>query len=497
MMGFRVPAELERTLFIGGEFVSSASGAVDAILDPSTEEPIGESCRGGRVEVEAAVAAARNAFDSGEWAHMTPAGRVAALTRMYDSLTRRADSICALIVAEAGAVASNARARQFDIPMKHFRRFLELGLRDPVRALPPELSPDSKGGTVVGTAFVVREPVGVVAAITPYNYPYFLNLAKVVPALIAGNTVVLKPSPYTPFQALVLGEAAREAGLPPGVFNVVPGDREAGNTLVTDPRVDMVSFTGSDEVGARIAAQCAPTLKRVILELGGKSALIVRADANKNMALAQALRGFTSHAGQGCAMNTRTLVHRSLYEPFVEALAAMATKVRVGATADAGTEMGPLIRAVARERVESYVESALASGARLRAGGRRPAHLSRGFFYEPTLFDCVDPDSPIVQDEIFGPVGVVLPFADDDEAVALANRSRYGLRGGIVSADVGAAYRMAQLIRTGGLTLNGGAGTQLSDGPFGGIKRSGYGRELGLDGIDEFTNQKLIEIQAG
>jgi aldehyde dehydrogenase (NAD+) len=496
-MGYRVPAELERALFIGGGPVPAAGGAVDTIIDPSTEEPIGEVARAGGADATAAAAAARDAFDRGPWAAMPPAGRVAALGRMYEALERRADDICALIVAEAGAVASNARARQFDIPMKHFRRFLELGLRDPVRALPPELSPGSKGSTVVGTAFVAREPVGVVAAITPYNYPYFLNLAKIVPALLAGNAVVLKPSPYTPFQALVLGEAAREAGLPPGVLNVVPGHREAGETLVADPRVDMVSFTGSDEVGARIAAQCAPTLKRVVLELGGKSALIVRADADRGMALAQALRGFTSHAGQGCAMNTRTLVHQSLYGPFVEQLAAMAVKVRVGATADAATEMGPLIRAVARERVERYVEGALASGARLRAGGRRPPHLARGFFFEPTLFDRVDPGSPVAQDEIFGPVGVVMPFADDDEAVELANRSRYGLRGGIVSADVGAAYRMARRIRTGGLTLNGGAGTQLSDGPFGGVKRSGYGRELGLDGIDEFTYQKLIEIQAG
>lgn len=496
-MGYKVAAGLERVLFIDGSFGPAADGAREAIPDPCTETVIGIAASGGVADAQAAVAAARAAADRGGWADLPAAARVAALGRMYDALARRADEITALIVHEAGAVANNARARQFEIPMKHFRRFLELGLREDIRALPPELSPGPKGTTVVGTAFVVREPVGVVAGITPYNYPYFLNVAKVVPALLAGNAVVLKPSPYTPFQALVLAQAAHEAGLPRGVLNVVTGGREAGEVLTADPRVDMVSFTGSDAVGSAIAAQCAGTLKRVVLELGGKSALIVRADADLKMALAQALRGFTSHAGQGCAMNTRTLVHASLHKDFVDRLAALAAEVRVGDTTDPSSEMGPLIRETARARVERHVADALASGAELRAGGRRPPGRARGFFYEPTLFDGVDPDSAIAQDEIFGPVGVVIPFADDDEAVALANRSRYGLRGGIVSADVGAAFRMARRIRTGGMTLNGGAGTQLSDGPFGGVKRSGYGRELGLEGIDEFTSQKLIEIQAG
>jgi acyl-CoA reductase-like NAD-dependent aldehyde dehydrogenase len=215
------------------------------------------------------------------------------------------------------------------------------------------------------------------------------------------------------------------------------------------------------------------------------------------MALSQALRGFTSHAGQGCAMNTRVLIHNSIRKSFVEQLAAAARQVKVGDTADPKSEMGPLIRGVARARVERYVASGVAGGARLMAGGRRPAHLERGFYYEPTLFDDVDPASDIAQDEIFGPVGVVIGYDTDDEAIALANRSRFGLRGGIVSADVGRAYEMALRIRTGGVTLNGGAGTQLSGGPFGGIKRSGYGRELGEEGMDEFTQLKLIEIQAG
>ena len=225
--------------------------------------------------------------------------RISHLERMYQALALRAQAICDLIVAEAGAVKSNARARQFDVPMKHFRHYLDTADRDPVRALAPEVTPNSSGTKTLGTAFVVREPVGVIAAITPYNYPYFLNLAKVVPALLTGNTVILKPSPYTPFQALVLATAAQDAGLPKGVFNVITGGTAVGEELTRDARVDLISFTGSDTVGSAIAAQSAPTLKRLVLELGGKSALIVRHDANLRVALAQALRGFTSHAGTG------------------------------------------------------------------------------------------------------------------------------------------------------------------------------------------------------
>lgn len=484
-------------LFIDGEFVPPSGGTSAEVVNPATERVLGLAAVGAAADVQRAVSAARHAFDHGPWPQFPAARRVALLEAMWQVLEQRAQEICALIVAEAGAVCGNVKARQFDLPMKHFRRALELATKPEVHALPPELSPAPGGTTTLGSAFVVRAPYGVVAAITPYNYPYFLNLTKIIPALATGNTVVLKPSPLTPFQALMIAEAAREAGLPPGVLNVISGDVDVGRALTTHPAVDVVSFTGSDAVGARIAAQAAVSLKKVVLELGGKSALVVRHDANPGIALQQALRGFTSHAGQGCAMNTRVLVHESLHEGFVAKLAELARRVRVGDPENPSTEMGPLISAAARERVERYVDSGLSSGARLVAGGRRPAGLSRGFYFEPTLFDHVDPGSLLAQDEIFGPVGVVLPFRDDDHAVELANHSRYGLRGGIVSADVGAAYRMALRIRTGGIALNGGAGTQLSDGPFGGVKHSGYGRELGTEGLDEFTYQKLIEIQAG
>lgn len=496
-MTLTLPLQQPGMLYIDGAFVPPNEKRDEAVLNPATEEVIGSAPVGGASDVDTAVAAARNAFDAGPWPRMHVRERIAYLQKMHDALESRADAICELIVLEAGAVQSNAKARQFDIPMKHFRRFLELGLRENVHALAPELTRGAGGSTTLGTAFVVRSPVGVVAAITPYNYPYFLNLVKVIPALLTGNTVVLKPSPYTPFEAFVLAGAAQEAGLPKGVLNVITGDKEVGERLTTDARIDMVTFTGSDEVGAAISAQSAPTLKRLVMELGGKSALIVRADANLKMALSQALRGFTSHAGQGCAMNTRVLVHNSIRQSFVEQLTVMVKAVRVGDPRAADTEMGPLIRAAARARVERYVALGLESGAKLMAGGKRPEHLTKGFYYEPTFFDDVDRRSVIAQDEIFGPVGVVIGFDSDDEAVDIANDSRFGLRGGIVSADVGRAFEMACAIRTGGVTLNGGSGTQLSDGPFGGIKRSGYGRELGEDGLNEFTQTKLIEIQAG
>lgn len=495
-VSFQLPLKYPGSLYIDGEFVALDPAAREEVINPSTEEVVALAPVGGEPEVLAAIAAARQAFDHGPWPRMSVAERGVVLRRMHDYLLANAEAICQLITLEAGSVHTQTRSRQFDGPMKHFRYFIEAALRMPlVRALAPEVTPSPKG-KVLGTGFVVRDPVGVIAAITPYNYPYFLNVAKVVPALLMGNTCVLKPSPYTPFEALILADAAHAAGLSAGVLNIVTGGKEVGERLTTHADVDMVTFTGSDSVGAAIAGQCAPSLKRTVLELGGKSALIVRQDADMDLAVATAVRGFTAHAGQGCAMNTRALVHNSIRAEFCRRAAEMAKAVKVGDTMDPATQMGPVIRAVARDRVERYIALGLDSGARLLAGGRRPAHLSRGFFCEPTLFDGVDSDSPLAQEEIFGPVGVVIGFDSDDEAIKIANHSQFGLRGGILSADAGAAYEMALRMRTGGVTINGGAGAQLSSGPFGGIRRSGYGRELGEEGLQEFTHQKLIEIHA-
>ena len=484
-------------LFIGGHYVDARSGIAEPVINPANGEVIADAPVGGTDDIDAALEAASTSFQVGIWRRMAVSERVAYMQAFYKALETRADDIMGLIVAEAGATLALARFVQFGIAMKHFRHQLQVAMLPDVHMAQPEVSPNPAGGKTLGAAVIRREPVGVVSAITPYNYPYFLNLAKIVPALLMGNSIVLKPSPFTPFEALLLGEAAREARLPDGVLNIVTGDIAESKMLTTDPRVDLVTFTGSDVVGARIMAQAAPALKRVLMELGGKSALIVREDADLDAAVLAGVRGFTSHCGQGCALLTRHLVHNSLRKTFVEKMKLHAEAVKVGDPADASTHMGPLIRASQRERVERYVDEAKASGAKLVTGGSRPAGLDQGFYYKPTFFDDVDNSSPIAQDEVFGPVGVVIGFDTDEEAIALANQSQYGLNAAIFSADVGSAYEMACELRTGGVSLNGGAGTMLSDAPFGGIKRSGFGREYGREGLLEYTMSKSVAFHAG
>ncbi len=481
-------------IYIGGEWHPAATR--EAVINPADESLLAEAPVGSAAQVEAAIAAARHAFDKGDWPQLPMAVRQAAMTRFLDAVEARRAEIIDMIVAEAGATRMLADFLQYGIPMKHARRTVELAARPAVTPLPVELTPNARGGKTLGTGVVVREPVGVVAAISPYNFPFFLNIGKVVPALLAGCTVVLKPSPYTPMEALILGEIADEAGLPKGIFSIVTGDVEAGQLLTSDPRVDLVHFTGSDKVGAMIQAQGAPTLKRIVMELGGKSALIVRPDADLQAAAMSGLGGFTTHCGQGCALTTRMLVHNSIRPQFVEALRAMLAHVKIGNPADPSVGYGPLIREAARRRTEEYVAIAQGEGARLVAGGRRPEGLDRGFYYEPTLFDDVRNDSRLAQEEVFGPIGAVIGYDDDEEAIALANASDFGLSGAIWSADAGRAYEMALRIRTGGVAINGGAGTMLSDAPFGGIKRSGYGREYGEEGLNEFTYQKVISFHA-
>lgn len=482
------------SIYIGGEWQKTDQR--EAVINPADESVLIEAPVGSSAQVDAAIAAARHAFDKGDWPRLPVATRQEILTRFLDAVDARKDRILDLIVAEAGATRMLAQTVQYSIPMKHARRTVEVASRPAVTSLPVELTPNAQGGTTLGTGVVSREPVGVVSAISPYNFPFFLNIGKVIPALAVGCTVVLKPSPYTPMEALILGEIADEVGLPKGVLSIVTGDIEAGKILTTDPRVDLVHFTGSDKVGEMIQAQAAPTLKRIVMELGGKSALIVRADADLQKALAAGMMGFTTHCGQGCALTTRIMVHNSIRAQYVEALKGMLGHLKVGNPADPAVNYGPLIREVARQRTEKYVRIAQDEGATLVTGGKRPEGFDKGFFYEPTLFDNVKNDSRLAQEEVFGPIGAVIGFDDDDEAIAMANASDFGLSGAIYSGDPGQAYRMALKIRTGGVSINGGAGTMQSDAPFGGIKRSGYGREYGEDGINEFTYQKVISFHA-
>ncbi len=385
---------------------------------------------------------------------------------------------------------------QYGIPMQHARHMVAISSRPAVTPLPVETAPNAQGTIALGAGVMSREPMGVVAAITPYNFPFFLNVGKIIPALAVGCTAVLKPSPYTPFEALILGEIAEEIGLPKGVLNIVTGDVDAASLLTCDKRVDLVSFTGSDKVGAMIQEQAAPTLKRCLLELGGKSALIVGSDADVQQA---AIAGsfFCTHAGQGCALTTRHLVHNSIRPHYVATLKGIIAQLTIGNPVDPGVTFGPLIREVARKRTEDYVAIALDEGAELVSGGKRPAGFDKGFFYEPTLFDNVANGSRLAQEEVFGPIGAVIGFDDDDEAITMANDSDFGLSGGIFSANVGRAYEMAMQLRTGGVSINGGSGKMSSHFAFGGVKRSGYGREYGEEGLNEFTYIKTIGFHGG
>lgn len=481
-------------LFIDGEWARTPE--TEDIVNPATEEVIIRSPVGRPADAEAAIAAAHHAFGKGPWPRMKARDRQAVLQRFLDVIRSRRDEIIRLIIAEAGSTVALAHSLQYNMPLKVAQYIVDNCDQDARWALKPELSAAPDGRGIVGTGVVVREPVGVVVAITPYNVPFFLNVAKIVPAMAVGCTVVLKPSPYTPTLALILGEIAQEAGIPKGVLNIVTGGKDVGEILTTDPHVDMVTFTGSDVVGEAIQRQTAGTLKRVVLELGGKSALIIRHDADLDLAASTGVRGFTAHAGQGCQLLTRHIVHNSIRKAYVEKVSEVTRELTIGDPADAATHIGPLIRHAARQRTEEYVAIALAEGARLMVGGKRPIHLSKGFFHEPTLFDDVQNGGRLAQEEVFGPIGAVIGFDDDEEAIALANDSRFGLTGCIQSADTGKAYELALQMRTGGVTINAGPGSMLSAAPFGGIRRSGYGREFGVEGMHEFTYTKTIAFRA-
>jgi acyl-CoA reductase-like NAD-dependent aldehyde dehydrogenase len=479
--------------YINGTW-SAPSGDLAEVVNPATEEVIGSAPAGGSAEAEAAVGAARAAFDAGPWPRMSQRERCDTLARFYDLLAARHRELEELIVAESGATHPLARFAHIGIAMEHFGFALdEARRRQAITALAPKVSVAPGGRGILGSAVTFRDPVGVVSSITAFNYPHLINLSKIVPALLMGNTLVLKPSPYTPLEALALGDIATEAGIPPGTINIVTGGAEVGQVLTSDGRVDMVSFTGSATVGAAVMAQAAPTIKKTLLELGGKSALIACDDVDVEMVAEQAATGLTFQAGQGCGMCSRFLVHNSILPAFVARATAVLKEITVGDPADPATQMGPLIREVQRQRVTGMVDAAVRLGAVVATGGRRPAHLTKGFFYEPTLLTNVDSRDTIAQEEVFGPVGVVIGFDTDDEAVDIANDSRYGLSGAIWSADAARAFNMALRIRTGNVRINGGAPIET---PFGGYKWSGVGREYGTQGLDEYTEVKAITYRS-
>ena len=476
-------------LFIDGHLRGAEGGKTFDIIGPWTGAPVGKAADASAQDVGDAIAAARRAFDDTDWS-TNVARRVALVQKLYDLFDANRGRLSDLARHEAGAALGAVGRAHVDMAMD--------GWLDYLRVFPQvkwerEYEPRTSNGLVTQRK-AVYEPVGVVAAITPWNVPLYVNVGKVVAALLAGCTVILKPAPNTPGMGAIFGELAAEAGFPAGVINVVFGEDPAlaGELLVHDPRVDLISFTGSTGIGKRIMEQGAKTLKRVFLELGGKSAKIVLEDA-ENFAMEVATTMLVFHAGQGCAVQSRLLVPRSRYE---EAKAILKHSYASfgegwGDIDNPAHIMGPVVSKRQQDRVMSYIELGQAEGATLIAGGKTRPDKGGGYFIEPTCFADVTNDMRIAQEEIFGPVLVVIPFEDDEDAVRIANESDYGLGGGVVSANLDRAMAIARRVRTGTMSVNGGMSI-AGDIPFGGYKASGVGREWGVEGIEELLETKLI-----
>lgn len=473
--------------FIGGRWVDPDAGRYD-VINPATEELIATAPDASVGQVGEAIAAARSAFDSGRWSALDPADRSRCIQQLSDAMLTHAEEINALAQAEWGCSA-NERIIHVEGPAFMVGHAAELAME------PAEAPMDAWGAA--GKTLLRYEPLGVVSILTPWNFPHTLNAMKVGAALAAGNTVVLKPSPLTPLAGLALARIIDEqTDIPAGVVNVVtPTSVDASRALTTDPRVDLVSFTGSSAVGRSVMAGAAETMKRILLECGGKSASIVIGDADVNDELLQRLlfEGCTLHAGQACILNSRLLVPDTLHDEIVDRLAELANLVVVGDPGNPEVTMGPLISRQHLDRVEGFVKQAERDGATVVAGGGRPKNLDAGFYFEPTILTGATADSYIAQEEVFGPVMTVLRYRDDDEAVAIANNSQYGLGGAVWGSDVDRALDIARRIRTGQVSIN---GTIPGDAPFGGFKQSGIGREGGVMGLRAYMEPKAIGVPA-
>ncbi|MFI6017931.1 aldehyde dehydrogenase [Streptomyces sp. NPDC001414] len=473
-------------LFIAGSWEAPSDPGLLDIRSPHDQSVIGRAAQARPADVDRAVAAARAAFDEGPWPRTAPADRIAVLRRLNALREEEAEEIAGLISAENGSAAWFTRAGQPGLT-----RQAEAYLRA-AEAFGWEETLES--GSAVRTV-VRREPVGVVAAVIPWNSPFSSAMAKIVPALLAGNTVVLKVSPENSLSMGLLAGLLERSGLPDGVISVLPADRETSEYLVTHRDVDKIAFTGSTRAGRRIAALAGEQLKRVSLELGGKSAAILLPDADVDRAV-QGLR-FASllNNGESCIAQTRVLAPRGRYEEVVTGLKGLVESLKVGDPADPDTFIGPMIRRDQQQRVRDYIEAGIAEGARLVTGGPGiPPGLERGNYVTPTVFADVDNSMRIAREEIFGPVLVVIPYDDEDEAVRIANDSEYGLSGGVWSADDAHALEVARRLRTGTVTVNGAA---ISfDGPFGGYKASGIGREYGAVGLAQYVEHKSVTLPA-
>jgi len=472
----------QETLLIGGRNEAAGVGWTD-VINPSTEQAAGRIRTATTDDIDAAVDSARVAFDHGAWPRMSWTERGEVILAALDELKLRNEEIATLVTNEMGA------------PLRHSVRAnipaaIAMG-RSMVRHA-EEIKPRTVRPGRVSWALIDREPVGVVGAIAPWNGPFYFAILKSIPALLAGCTVVLKPAVETPLDAFYLGEALYRAGLPAGALSIVPGDGVIGEHLVRHPGVDKVTFTGSTAVGRRVGAICGSDLKRCSLELGGKSAAVVLDDADPEVTVRALAAGGFFNTGQVCAALTRVLVPRDRQAEIVERLRAAASALRVGDALDDETDVGPLVSARQRDRVERFVTAAVNEGAQLIVGGGRPAHLDRGWFVDPTVFAGVTNEMTIARDEVFGPVVSVLSYDSVDEAVATANDSPYGLHGAVFSSDVDRAIGVSERLVTGTVSVN---GFFLNpDAPFGGRKASGIGREFGPEGLASFLEYKSINL---
>lgn len=476
-------------LLIGDSWESGADGTYE-VINPATEGPVGAAPEASADQARAAARAAAEAFPA--WSQTTPEERAALLQAAADRIREQSADLVPLVIAETGCTATVGRQMQVPMTATRFDRYARGALEPTVLPLAPQemaATPLAPGGLM--GALARRQPVGVVACITSYNFPLVNMAGKIGPALAAGNTVVVRPAGQDPLAVIELVRILQDVGFPPGVVNVVVGSSPAsGAALVESPDVDMVSFTGSSAVGSRIGEVAGRTFKRQLLELGGKGAALVLDDADVKTAVGMIGSTWTFHSGQICTAPTRAIVHRSLYDHVVAGLAQMAGALKVGDPLEADTVVGPLITGAHRDRVQGYIDSGKEEGGEIVAGGGRPEHLDRGFYVEPTLISGARAGMKVVQEEIFGPVVVVIPFDDDDEGIALANGTEFGLYDYVFSADSARAMRVSRRMRAGNIGLNTVQRNQET--PFGGTKSSGVGRDGGSFGLHAYTELQSV-----